>query len=173
MCTNAVQTNQLMVPTSRLIFAASKDTFLENRAWVNSGRNAAAQSPINMAVARAMMLGGIKNASPTLARIMMPAPTLFALREEQASNSQRLLFGIKREVLKCLQTSCPAADPMVWNIELRVDMAAANNVSMNSTITMSGMDALMYKGMILSVFNGAPYLATSAAVEMVPPLFQK
>ena len=62
---------------------------------------------------------------------------------------------------------------MVWKIELRVDIAAANSVSMNSTMTMSGMDALMYSGIILSVLSAPPYLATSAAVAVVPPLFQK
>ena len=104
-CTNAVQTNQVIAPTSRLIFAAIRDTFLENSAWVNSGRNAAAHSPMNIAVARAMMLGGIRNARPTLATIMMPAPTLLALSVEHSSSVHRWFLGIRREVLKCLHTS--------------------------------------------------------------------
>ena len=49
---------------------------------------------------------------------------------------------------------------IVWNCELNVDIAAASRVSMNRITKRSGIELLMYSGIIRSVFPFA------TAIEM-------
>ena len=126
--------------------AANSSGFFAYTATANMGRKAEAQSPMNIAVAIAMMLPGIRKAMMTLATIMINTPTWLA-------RSERAHF------LPRPQRSQIRAVPIEWNRELNVDIAAARRVTMNNTTNQSGIAMLMKIGMIVSTFPPDTWIA--------------
>ena len=143
----SAQINHTTAPVIKLAFAAVTSGFLEYIATAKAGRNAEAHNPMNIAVARAMILPGIRNAIITLAIIMISTPTWFALIDNAHWRPLP-------------QRSHIRAVPIVWKRELSVDIAAASSVTMNSTTNQSGIAWLMKIGMIVSTLPpGATWTA--------------
>src|SRR5690606_2819571 len=107
--TKKAQMNQTSAPMTRLAFAARGSGLLQYTATAKMGRNADAQRPMNIAVAIAMILPGIRNAMITLITIIARTPAWFARRERAHS-------------LPLPQTSQIRAVPIAWNCDDRVDI---------------------------------------------------
>ena len=108
------------------------------------------QRPMNIAVARAMMLPGRMKARTTLTTIM----TTVAI---WIGRIAALPESVRRA------RSNPSDVPMTWKRALSVDIAAARSASMKMTTKRSGIDALMKFGMIVST------LPLGAAARAIKP----